>query len=153
MDTVHEQLPYALETLEPEKLQFILEHFAPVFPFPLLVVTLEGVVLASSAPTLYHSSSPAYRIEQARHRISESGASQEPRGREVLGAPILVHHDLIGYVVGDHESDDASEALYATNLQLLATFIGDKSYTEYELRNLTEELLEKYSEITLIYDI
>jgi serine phosphatase RsbU (regulator of sigma subunit) len=118
-------------------------------------VSLEGVVLASSAPTLYNSSPRAYRfrLEQSLYRISESGGSQEAQEREILGAPILVHNDLIGYVVGHHERDDTSEALYATNLQLVATFIGDKAYTEYELRNLTEELLEKYSEITLIYDI
>jgi serine phosphatase RsbU (regulator of sigma subunit) len=76
-----------------------------------------------------------------------------PDGRELVSMPILVHDDLLGYVVGYYANDAEAEALYGKKLQLVTDFIGDKAYTEYELRNLTEELLEKYSEITLIYDI
>ena len=83
----------------------------------------------------------------------ECQSASSPESREILSAPISVHSDVLGFVVGYTANDAAALSQHSGKLRIIAEFIGDKTYTEYELRNLTEELLEKYSEITLIYDI
>ena len=51
----------------------------------------------------------------------------------------------------DQQND--REAQCITIVQLVASVIGEKAYAEYELKDLTEELIDKYNEITLIYEI
>ena len=100
MTEINEQLPYDLEALERKKLQSILERFGPVFPFPLLVITLEGITLASSESTSSESSPSICLVDRTCDRVIELEGDAE--GRELLASPILVHNDLLGYVAVYH---------------------------------------------------
>lgn len=109
--------------------------------------------MGASAPPGQVVAAGAFQVDSELCRVTSNDLLADLAGRALLAAPILVHNDLLGYVVGYAAQDAESVTRYAGNLQLVADFISDKAYTEYELRNLTEELLEKYSEITLVYDI
>jgi len=154
MTTLGEQVPYALDKIERKNLQPILERFSTLFPFPLLVVDNNGIILSSVATPPQQIAGLAFQIDPERNSVWEVGGISQSDDRELLSSPILVHADLLGYVVGySAVSNAVPDAAYVQKLKLVAAFICDKAYTEYELQSLTEELLEKYSEITLIYDI
>lgn len=144
---------YSLQMVAPEKFITVLQHFEKIVPFPLLILDLDGTVRAAS-PTLAKSA-----IATRHFRIdSDAGLVQEETSPgictdAILSAPILVHGDVIGYVLGDISQPLEDEKTYRNRLQAIAEMVGDKTFNEYELTNLTEELLEKYSEVTLIYDI
>ncbi len=151
MTTLGDQLPYALDKIERKNLQLILERFSTIFPFPLLVVDAKGMILSSAAMSPQQIACQTFRIDPEREAVWEEEKLSHSDDRELISIPVRKHDDLLGYVVGYSDAD--AGVLYAQKLQLVAAFIGDKAYTDYELQSLTEELLEKYSEITLIYDI
>lgn len=154
MADVSKQLPYSLDSFERERFQPILDRFVKLFPFPLLILTPAGIPVMGTE-SLEHPSIDGltFRIDPAQYDVTAIRESPVFSEWAMLAAPILVHNELLGYVVGLRERSEELEADYGKQLGLVAHFVGDKAYTEYELKNLTEELLDKFNEITLIYDI
>lgn len=147
------QVPYSLETTDRQRLAPILERFSVEFPFPVALITRDGTILDSTAPLDGDEADIAFLVDNTKPRVGAWARADLPEGIEVVSAPIRVHDDVLGYVAGTIAREADGERAYAPKLDLLAAFLSDTVYAEYELQNLTEELLGKYSEITLIYDI
>lgn len=145
---------YLLEILGGDQLQQLLERFSEIIPFPLLVINTEGRLAATSNfPDNSDMESLRFHIDNAQHIVTELGDGAEYPSRMIVSAPIQVQNEVIGYVAVHKGQFLDDEDEYSNRVQLVASFIGDKAYTEYELKDLTEKLLERYSEITLIYEI
>ncbi len=150
------RLPYSLDTLGRDQLQQILERFSKVIPFPLIVANTEGKPIAViNSPNIGDPESLRLYVDKDRYVVEEGvGAPEEPPSREILSVPVSVHDEVIGYIIAYKEEQSLDdEDKYKNRVRLVADFIADKAYAEYELKDLTEELVEKFSEITLIYEI
>ena len=153
MQSQNIQMPRSVEILGEHQIQPLLERFASFLPWPVYLLNLEGSVVLSSRPE--HEAAapyPAFLVDNDRQSVSL--AERSPEGSSVIAAPLLFQGDLDGYVVGiegDNSPHDAQQC--RVFIVLLAERLGEKAYSEYELQNLTEELIEKYNEVNLIYDI
>ena len=78
--------------------------------------------------------------------------------REEIGPlhrrPIHVHSECIGEViVVSLDPQQAPAETVAAIAHLAERILADQAYKEHELNSLTTELLDKYEEITLLYDV
>jgi sigma-B regulation protein RsbU (phosphoserine phosphatase) len=137
-----------------DQLRQILERFSGIIPFPLVVMNTEGkLIAASSFPDSRDVESLRFHVDNVQHIITELGDGSEYPSRRIVAAPIYVQSEVVGYVAVRKGQFLDDEDEYISRVQLVASFIGDRAYAEYELKDLTEKLLERYSEITLIYEI
>lgn len=106
------------------KLGDMLHSFSAVFPLSLSLYDSDGSLLV------------------------ESG---EKGGDCHLKVPILIRGEERGWLVGRFRSKDRDQG--AKVLQLLSGLVAERIYTEFELNSLSEEILSKYEEINLLFDI
>ena len=134
MADVSKQIPYSLDSFEREKFQPILDRFVKLFPFPLLILTPAGIPVMGTE-SLENPSVACWKfhIKSNHHAVTAIKESDIFSERAMLAAPILVHNELLGYVVGLHERSGEIEVNYGKELGIVAHFVGDKAYTEYEL--------------------
>ncbi|GAK56036.1 serine phosphatase [Candidatus Vecturithrix granuli] len=154
MDRANYQLPQVLEPLGRDRLQHILEQCGSFFPCPLYVLSPEGdVVVAANVQEEGQRRFPRFHVKP-----EEQGVAWEREGNgsvcwNALARPLHVHGEMCGYVAMIVEPSVSEDQRLQQGLQFLADIISEKAYSEYELENLTEELIEKYNEVNLIYDI
>ena len=151
MDRSNSLRPRVLWTLGKEPLQQLLERFAPLVPSPPFLLDLSGtIVVRLHQPQNTIPDSARFHIDQHEHRITVDMEGGEPF--RVVCAPLYVQSELDAYVVILVEHLEKADKVESA-LQLLANILSEKAYSEFELENLTEELIEKYNEVNLIYDI
>jgi sigma-B regulation protein RsbU (phosphoserine phosphatase) len=151
MDETSYRLPYLLDLLDRNQLRQILVRFSEILPFPLVVINPEGKLVAASSTST--TGSLRFYVDRDHHVVTEVIDIPEYPPRKALSAPVYFQDEGIGYVVLCQGQALNDEDLYRSKAELVANVIGDKVYAEYELENLTEELVEKYNEITLIYEV
>ena len=116
----------------------------------LLVTDLKGLVLAKVA----HPTIPA---EITQHFYSGSYKN----GGEAIGLPyqesripIEIQSQKIGYVIGiAFDVDSETARRLAATTQFAGHVLSEQVYKEYELTSLTTELLSRYEELTLLYEM
>ena len=142
-----------IEILGEAQIQAFLERFAPCFPASFYLVNLAGEVVASSELEGQGGAGRHFVIDHNLQSVTLEGASAETPG--VAAAPLLAQGELDGYVVGVSRlpAELPQHEYCQSALRIIAEWISEKTYSEYELQNLTEELVEKYNEVNLIYDI
>jgi len=113
-----------IKLVDNAKLEDMLHAFSAVFPIHLSLHDPEG------------------------HLLAESG---ERKGDCQLKVPILIKGEESGWLVGRFRPKDRDQG--AKVLQLLSRLIAERIYTEFELNSLSEEVLSKYEEINLLFDI
>lgn len=155
MDKANYQLPQILEPLGGERLRHILERCGPLFLFPLFVVSPEGnvIVAANIQDENQRRAFPRFYVETEELRVAWEGEESACHEWKMLANPLNIHGEMCGYVVIIADPSAHQDPRLRQGLQVLADIISEKAYSEYELENLTEELIEKYNEVNLIYDI
>ncbi|MBD3309144.1 SpoIIE family protein phosphatase [candidate division KSB3 bacterium] len=144
---------HVLEVLGAEQVQQILHRLTSIIPFPVYVLTPEGEVLGrlkteeSCLPNIER-----FQVDPERHVVT--GVSPAGCLPETLRAiPLELHKEVAGYMVAVLEPGDIEDEAATRRVRLVADLLAEKAYAEYELENLTEELIEKYNEVNLLYDI
>ena len=73
---------------------------------------------------------------------------------DVSRTPIEVHGHQAGYVLGiAFNPNPKSAQRLAGTTQLIGQTLSEQAYKEYELKSLSTELLSRYEELTLLYEI
>lgn len=151
MESAKPQIPRVVDILGEEQLQHMLKRFEGVFPYPLGIINIEGkmVVVSENLPALAPIPECVFchTTEGIEVRLGDT------TGPLTLAAPLSVQGELDGYLVVWDWKAVRDWQTFTPRLQTIAEIIEEKAYSEYELENLTEELVEKYNEINLIYDI
>ncbi len=145
-------MPRSAEILGDHQVQPLLERFASFLPFTFYLLNLEGSVVMSSMTAPDDAApSPAFLVDNDTQTVALGGKAADWAG--LAAAPILFQGELDGYLAGIGDENSPSRQEHGIIISFLAEWFGDKAYSEYELQNLTEELIEKYNEVNLIYDI
>jgi sigma-B regulation protein RsbU (phosphoserine phosphatase) len=77
-----------------------------------------------------------------------------PAAYRMSRMPIEVHGQLAGFVVAVSFNDAAVDGPAVTGVaQLIGHIISEQAFKEYELKSLSAELLSRYEELTLLYEI
>ncbi len=140
-----------LQTLGEEPLQQLLDRFTPLISSPPFLINLQGeIIVCPHEADMSGLHDHQFYIDQHEHRITVS--NQDDGQFMVLAAPLYVQSELDAYIaIYVKRSKRVKNAERV--LQFLANTLSEKAYSEFELNNLTEELIEKYNEVNLIYDI
>ncbi len=137
-----------------EQIQQILEKFTSLLSCPLCVISSEGEVIARvNSDDTGRVNALRFQINHDQRLVEGISNVSECSFQFISSAPVFFQSEVAGYVVGlvNQPLDDRQDVL--ARLQVVAEVIGDKAYSEFELDNLTEELVERYDEVNLIYDI
>ena len=74
-----------------------------------------------------------------------------PFSNDTLSSPIEVQGDVVGHVVAC--LDQSAQGSVEGAVRLVSEAIASKVQSEFELNSLSAELLERYEEINLLYDV
>lgn len=152
MQSQNIRIPRSVEILGEHQIQPILKRVASFVPLTFYVLNVEGhIVMSSLSDNAETKPAPLFVVQNDAQSVSL--AENAPEGAALIAAPILFQGDLDGYLAGVTENDSAENREFRLLVEFLSERIGEKAYSEYELQNLTEELIEKYNEVNLIYDI
>lgn len=131
MEEADARLAYVADKLSTEAVQEIWARFAELSGFPLILV---NPIVAPSA--------------RLAGQVEACGV------QDAIAAPVYFKDDIIGYMaILNAPSAEWKQAELRKIAELAAKVMSEKVGTEYELDNLSEELLEKFNEVNLIYDI
>ena len=138
------------QLLDAEQVRRLLRAVTELLPLNLQVVDARGNTLAEAA---HLSEMPA---AGSRSRAVESpprftSTLLEPSSAEAR-APIEIHGEPIGHVIV-RGADDVPPSTLRVAARLVAQILADQAYKEHELHSLSAELINKYEEITLLYDV
>ena len=154
MERTNYQLPQILEPLGRDQLQQLLERWVAILSFPLYIISLQGEVIVSvNIEEERQKAFPHFHVKPEEQRVEWEDGRQVYERWKLLASPLHIHGETCGYVVMIANLLINEEVFLQQRLHLLAGIISEKAYSEYELQNLTEELIEKYNEVNLIYDI
>jgi len=136
------------QLLDTGQVERFLRSLVKIVPLALRVEDLDGQVLAEVMPA---------GALAGRTGMEDLGFAGEPHGdsgQHEVRAPIEIHSECSGYVVGlaPHPGGPTAQVADAVT-QLAAQVLADQLYKEHELNSLSTELLDKYEEVTLLYDL
>lgn len=138
------------QLLDPRQMERYLRAFVELAPLALSVADREGNVLAVSKPPGVPDTvvgHPALQVLATEQPIAET---VRPQAR----APISIHGHSIGEVIGiSLDPERVSASTIASITRLVSETLADQAYKEHELNSLATELLSRYEEITLLYDL
>ena len=133
-----------MELLSEDELKEMLEGFSPLASSPLFVLDERGGIIARAGRAEFGCQMEGgFSVEEGAARCAEVAC---PRFRGQISAPIEVYRERLGFVVGC--GGRAAQAV-----PLLAGLISRRAKDEFELDSLSAEILDKYEEINLLYDI
>lgn len=154
MEEVPNHLSHLFETLGQDQFQQILGQFSIIIPFPLFVINPEGEILVEyGMANLPQPFSPQFAVDPIENHVTWQIEDKSSPYTRICSAAMMAQGDAMGYVVMCGRPDRNSDEEYLGRLRLVATYFEEKAFAEFELGNLTEELIEKYNEVNLIYDI
>lgn len=108
---------------------------------PLFVVNEEGEIIAEAGHVeLGCQLRGSFQVEGGLARCAEKSC---PLFGKQTSTPIEVYGQKVGFVVGCE----------AEATSLLADIISQKARDEFDINSLSEEMMEKYEEITLLYEV
>ena len=136
------------QLLDPEQVTRFLRAVAELLSLDLWVVDSRGERVAEAG--LPHASKTP-GADAATVTTHPSSALPEPSSGEAQ-APIEIHGESIGYVIA-RPANGMPPARLAAATELVAQILADQAYKEHELHSLSTELINKYEEITLLYDV
>jgi len=134
------------QCLERKILMANIKAITDLFPPERLTTFLDRVALLINAPVFLLDSSGT--ILQHSRAASEVSLAEE----RVLKVPIHVLGEVGGFVVSPSDGKGRQEGQRA-GLHLLREIFEIKAYSEYEIDNLSHEILDKYEEVNVLYDI
>lgn len=154
MDESNYQQFHLLNILGQDQLHHILERFASIIPFPLCVINPAGEVIVDvNFPDDRHGKALHFQINTEYHSVERIVDPADGAYQYTLAVPVSFQSEVVAYVVILGKQVLNEDGGTPSKLQVIADIIGEKAYSEYELENLTEELVERYNEVNLIYDI
>jgi serine phosphatase RsbU (regulator of sigma subunit) len=126
---------------EPETWLDLVNRFANLARVPIVVLGEEDevVVMSHSAREVFGEANTWTDVQR------QWGFRTRP-----IFVPVTLHEDTLAQVVAFPHEDDGTSKYIA---ELLAWTIEAKAYHEYEINNLSEEILDKYEEVNLLYDL
>lgn len=136
------------QLLDPEQVTRFLYAVAELLSLDLWVVDSHGERVAEAVLT-HASKVPGTHAATVTTRSSSAPPELSPGEAQ---APIEIHGESIGYVMA-RPANGMSPARLAAATELVAQILADQAYKEHELNSLSTELINKYEEITLLYDV
>ncbi len=131
------------QLLDPRQLEQFLHALVELVPVTLHVEGSNGKLLAQARSTGVRSNTTSPPPERL-HRTARAEAR----------VPVEVHGERIGQVVAvAADPEQIMAPLVESAARLVAHIVADQAYKEHELNSLSTELLDKYEEITLLYDL
>ncbi len=91
-------------------------------------------------------------IESDQSAVARCMANDCSLAKYRVRVPIDVQDNVVGYVLGCSDNESAQDRI-AIDTSLISNIIASKAYSELELNSLSVEILDKYEEINLLYDI
>ncbi|MCP4404417.1 MAG: SpoIIE family protein phosphatase [bacterium] len=153
MNTKDSLGPRIIEILGHDFVEQIFARFESILRFPLSLIDLAGnVVVNSTWQGFSEYEHVRYFIDRDQHQVQVENPD-EPHADLLSAAPLHVKDELDSYVLLLHEGELPAIEVPTLGARLLADLLSEKAYSEYELESLTEELIERYNEVNLIYDI
>ncbi|MFQ5854660.1 MAG: PP2C family protein-serine/threonine phosphatase [Anaerolineae bacterium] len=120
------------QLINPGQVEHLLESFAELMPLALAVQDTDGNVLAATGP---------------------AGVPADSAPREAQ-TPIDIHGQQVGHVVVTSlDPERVTTGTVDSVTGLISEMLADQVYKEHELNSLSTELLGKYEEVTLLYDL
>ncbi len=139
------------QLLDIQQVEQLLKAVIKFTPQALWVVDLEDNVLAKAGP----ADIPA-DINDLYHTVQADAAAIEivDKPYTAVRVPIDIHGQQLGYVIGVSADSDhqVAERVTAT-VQMVSQILADQTYKEYELNSLSTELVGRYEELTLLYEL
>ena len=153
METQDSLVPRIIEILGQELVEQTFTRFESILRFPLTLIDLAGnVVINSKWQGFSAYGSVRYFIDRNQEQVQVKNPD-EPHPDLLAAAPLHIKGELDAYVLLLHEGEMPAIEVPKHGARLLADLLSEKAYSEYELESLTEELIERYNEVNLIYDI
>ncbi|MFQ5594940.1 MAG: PP2C family protein-serine/threonine phosphatase [Anaerolineae bacterium] len=163
------------QMLDAGQVERFLQSLAEIVPVTLRVEDLDGQVLAEVMPASVTAEQGSAGEEETRRQGDKETREQGDRhpvspspphlvtpapphlrasAQREVRAPIEIHDEQSGYVVGLalHAGGPAAQVIEAVT-HLAAQVLAEQVYREHELNSLSTELLDKYEEVTLLYDL
>ncbi|PID56606.1 hypothetical protein CSB45_10245 [candidate division KSB3 bacterium] len=153
MKTNASLVPRIVEILGQEFVEQLFTRFEDVLRFPLSLIDLQGRVVINSTRQGFSEYGTLRYCVDRRQDLIRFENPDAPHPDLLSVTPLYVRDELDAYILLLHEGEPPSDEIPTLGPQLLADILSEKIYSEYELENLTEELIERYNEVNLIYDI
>ena len=153
METKDSLVPRIIEILGQELVEQTFTRFESILRFPLTLIDLSGhVVVNSSWQGFAAYGDVRYLIDRNQDQV-QFEKPDEPHPDLLAAAPLQLKGELDAYVLLLHDGELPAIEIPTLGARLLADLLSEKAYSEYELDSLTEELIERYNEVNLIYEI
>lgn len=143
------------ELINRERLRALLEVISHLSsPCCMLVSDAGGAVLAKTGqlPPECLSWKEGYKIEPDSPVVSQCATGDCPFSKGQVCVPIEAQGYVVGYVLSCSD-DDRDRATREITSKLVSDSVAREVYSEFELNSLSTEILDRYEEINLLYDI
>ncbi len=140
------------QLLNARQVEDLLKSVIKIAPYLFLIVDMEDNVLAQAIP----ADIPADLLDELYKSIKVDTLANEVKGRPYteIRMPIDARGHLVGYIIGisfnQAERDSHTLSLIT---QIISQVLTEQADKEYELNSLSLELLSRYEEITLLYEL
>jgi len=143
-----------VELINKEKLRKLVEKISHLSASPMLVLDARGEVLAKAgqppAECLWREEDS--KIESDSSVVTRCTVRGCPSVKNQVCVPIEVQGNVVGHVLSC-SGDDRAQATREIAAKLVSDSIASKAHSEFELNSLSAEILDRYKEINLLYDI
>ncbi len=141
------------QLLDTEQVDRFLKSIVEIVPHILLVTDLDGNVLGSAGSMKHLQEIIKGNIDLFDLGDTDSSKTSDKSYVKVR-APLYIRDQHVGYVFGvsSASTPHITESITAT-AELTSQILTDQAYKEYELNSLSTEVLSKYEELTLLYEL
>lgn len=143
-----------VELIDKEKLRELAEEVFRLSASPMLVLGARGEVIAKAGqlPVECLWCKQGSKIESESSVVAKCAAKNCPSVKGQVCISIIVQGNVVGYVLSCSD-DDCTRATREIAATLVSDSVASKAYSEFELNSLSTEILDRYEEINLLYDI
>jgi len=151
---VAETLISLVELVGEKKLRTLVEEVSHLSASSIVVLDAGGELLAKAGqlPVECLWGKEDSKIESDSSVIAQCIARNCPFSEGQVCVPIEVQGNVVGYVLSCSD-DDCTRATREIATTLVNESVASKAYSEFELNSLSTEILDRYEEINLLYDI
>ena len=142
------------ELVNRQTLQSLVEEVSQLSLSSMSIVDADGNVLAKSCriKTQCAWSGQPFAVTPGRLGQTPCTAPDCPFTRDEVRVPIDFQGNTLGYVLGSSDSRDDKDRVKIA-AELVGESIASRAYGEFELNSLSTEILDRYEEINLLYNI